>query len=74
MLTSILQLFAEREGALSVQEICVALKIDSSALKPMLELLEKKGRIEKVELPCSKSCTGGCTCSDSMIFYKAVKL
>ncbi|MBN2685665.1 MAG: hypothetical protein JXR40_10325 [Pontiellaceae bacterium] len=73
MLSSILQLLRERSGALSVQEISLALVIDSSALHPMLELLERKGRIVKIELPCKKSCTGGCTQSDAMIFYKVAE-
>ena len=57
-------------GTLSVQEIALALGIDPSALRPMLELLERKGRVLKVELPCKKACTGGCTQSDAMTFYK----
>jgi predicted transcriptional regulator len=69
MLSSIVKLLNER-GALSVQEIVLALKIDSSALHPMLELLVKKGKILKVELPCKTGCAGGCTQSDTMIFYK----
>ncbi len=69
MFNSIVNLLTER-GALSVQEISFALKIDSSALHPMLEMLERKGKLEKVELPCKSACAGGCTKSDSMIFYK----
>jgi DNA-binding IclR family transcriptional regulator len=37
MLSSIVNLLQERGGALSVQEISLALKVDSSALHPMLE-------------------------------------
>jgi predicted transcriptional regulator len=69
MLSSIVKLLNER-GALSVQEIALALTIDSSALHPMLELLVQKGKILKVELPCKTGCAGGCTQSDTMIFYK----
>lgn len=69
MLSNIIKLLNER-GALSVQEISLALGIDSSALHPMLETLSHKGKIVKVEMPCKKACTGGCTQSDSMIFYK----
>ncbi len=71
MLSQIQKLLNER-GALSVQEIALALKIDSSALHPMLEMLVRKGKILKVELPCKTACAGGCTQSDSMIFYKPV--
>ncbi len=69
MLSQIQKLLNER-GALSVQEIALALKIDSSALHPMLEMLVRKGKILKVELPCKTACAGGCTQSDSMTYYK----
>ena len=69
MLGSIIKLLNER-GALSVQEIALALDIDSGALRPMLEMLERKGKVLKVELPCKTACAGGCTKADSMIFYK----
>jgi predicted ArsR family transcriptional regulator len=69
MLGSIVKLLNER-GALSVQEIALALEIDAGALRPMLEMLERKGKVLKVELPCKTGCAGGCTKSDSMSFYK----
>jgi len=62
----------EERGALSVQEISLALDVESSALVPMLEMLERKGRILKVELPCKTGCAGGCTKTDAMLFYRAV--
>ena len=73
MLSAIVRILRER-GALSVQEIALALDIESSALHPMLEMLERKGRIIRVELPCSTGCAGGCTQADSMIFYKSAEL
>lgn len=69
MLSSIVKLLNER-GALSVQEISLALEIDSSALHPMLEMLERKGKIVKIELPCKTGCAAGCSTSDTMTFYK----
>ena len=69
MLSSIVNLLNER-GALSIQEIALALDIESSALRPMLEMLERKGKIIRVELPCGTGCAGGCTEADSMNFYK----
>jgi predicted ArsR family transcriptional regulator len=69
VLSSIVKLLDER-GTLSVQEISLALGVESSALRPMLELLERKAKVLKVELPCKKACTGGCTKSDAMTFYK----
>ena len=69
MLSSIVNLLKERGGALSVQEISLALDIESSALYPMLELLVQKKKIIKVELPCKTGCAGGCTQADTMIYY-----
>ncbi len=71
MLSSIVNLLQERGGALSVQEISLALDVDSSALYPMLEMLVRKGKIIKVELPCKTGCAGGCTQADTMVFYRA---
>ena len=71
MLSSIIKLLKER-GALSVQEISLAVDIDSSALHPMLEMLVQKEKILKVELPCKTGCAGGCTKADTMIFYKVM--
>ncbi|MDH3981658.1 MAG: FeoC-like transcriptional regulator [Kiritimatiellaceae bacterium] len=71
MLSSIVKLLNER-GALSVQEISLVNGIESSALRPMLEVLEQKGKILKVQMPCKKACAGGCRESDSMTFYKPV--
>jgi predicted transcriptional regulator len=70
MLSGIVKLLRER-GTLSVQEISLALDVESSALQPMLEMLVQKGKILKVELPCKTGCAGGCTKADSMTFYKA---
>jgi predicted ArsR family transcriptional regulator len=71
VLSSIIKLLTERE-TLSVQDISLSLGIESSALRPMLDLLERKGKVEKMELPCKKKCAGGCTQSDAMTFYKRV--
>ena len=71
MLGSIVKLLNDR-GALSVQEIGLVIGIETSALRPMLDMLARKGKILKVELPCKTTCAGGCTKSDVMTFYKVV--
>ncbi len=74
MLGSIVKLLSER-GALSVQEIALALKVDSSALHPMLNMLERKGKIEKIEISCKGGCSGcaqSCDGVDAMTYYKSV--
>jgi predicted ArsR family transcriptional regulator len=70
MLGSIIKLLKER-GAISIQEIALALDIDPSALRPMLDMLERKGKIMKVELPCKSGCAAGCAKADTMNYYKA---
>ena len=74
MLSSIAKLLDER-GVLSVQEIGLVLGIESSALHPMLDLLERKGRIKKLALACGKSCSScpsRCSDPDAMTYYKPV--
>jgi predicted transcriptional regulator len=72
MLGEIQKLLKER-GAMSVKELALALQIESGALYPMLEMLQLKGRIEKLELPCGGGCSS-CNCSDvdGLTYYKAV--
>ena len=72
MLSSIIKLLNER-GTLSVQEIAIALSIDSSALHPMLAMLVAKGKIQKLEIPCKGGCSGcasSCASADAMTYYK----
>lgn len=71
MLKQITDLLLER-GSLSVKEIALALVIDVGALRPMLELLEQKGRIKKIALPCGGGCSS-CNCADmdNLTYYKA---
>ena len=69
VLSSVIALLEER-GTLSVLEISQQLEIESSALHPMLELLVRKAKIEKEELPCRSGCAGGCESADQMLFYK----
>ena len=69
MLSGIVKLLQER-GALSVQEISLALGIESGALQPMLEMLARKGKILKVELPCKTGGAAGGSKSDTMTFFR----
>ena len=69
VLSNMLALLDER-GTLSVLEISQIVEVESSALHPMLELLERKAKIQKVELPCKSGCAGGCETADHMLFFK----
>jgi len=72
MLNKILELLQTR-GTLSVTEIALALQSDASAIRPMLDLLEQKGKIKKLPLPCSGSCAGcagSCASLDAMTYYQ----
>ncbi|MFA6302412.1 MAG: FeoC-like transcriptional regulator [Legionella sp.] len=50
--------FIAREGVVSTQQLSREFKIDFSALKPMLDLWEKKGAIEKCQqqTKCQSTC------------------
>ena len=56
MLSEIIKLL-EEQGALSLKEIARQLHADISAVEGMLELLENKGRIERLDTKCSR-CKG----------------
>ena len=73
MLSEIQKLLKER-GAMSVKELALALKSDASALLPMLDLLVRKGRVVKLDLPCKGGCSC-CDCADAAlrVYYKAVQ-
>ena len=57
---------------MSVSELALALRTDAGALSPMLEMLEQKGRIHKLDLPCGGGCSS-CNCADvaKMTYYEA---
>ena len=62
MFNKILELLREK-GSLSISEIAFALQSDVSAVRPMLDLLERKGKIKKrKDLPCSINFCTGCRC------------
>ena len=71
MLSEIQKLLKER-GAMSVKELALALKSDASALLPMLDLLVRKGRVVKLDLPCKGGCSS-CDCGDADLraYYKS---
>ena len=56
MLTDILQLLKAR-GPMSLAEIARHFRSEVSAIEGMLEVLKSKGRIERLDTPCS-NCKG----------------
>jgi len=70
MFSEITKLLKER-GSMSIRELALALDMESAALIPMLELLEEKGRIQKIDLPCGTGCSS-CNCDnmDALTYYK----
>ena len=56
MLTEIIKLLKER-GPVSLAELARHFQTDVPAMQGMLELLEKKGRIQRLETNCSR-CKG----------------
>lgn len=72
MFNEIAKLLGER-GSMSIKELGLALQIEPSALHPMLDLLEQKGRIQKLDLPCGGGCSS-CNCADmdGLTYYQVV--
>lgn len=70
MFSEITKLLKER-GSMSIRQLALALGIESGALIPMLEMLEGKGRILKIDLPCGTGCSS-CNCDnmDGLTYYK----
>jgi len=68
LLLQIKKYIAER-GTASLQEMAWHFRMENSALQPMLELLVKKGQIQKIE--CNSCCNGACSscCPDAAEFY-----
>ena len=71
MLADIQRLLSKR-GVLSASEISAELGVDREALGPMLDMLERKGRVERMEPACrsvcrSMRCAG---CPSDNCFYK----
>lgn len=56
MLSEILKLLDER-GAMSLTEMSIHFQTDLSAMEGMLDMLEHKGRIERLQAKCS-GCSG----------------
>jgi putative ferrous iron transport protein C len=56
MLTEIIKLLKER-GPMSLAELARHFQTDISVMQGMLEILERKGRIQRLETKCSK-CKG----------------
>lgn len=61
MLTAILQMLREH-GPQSAGRLAVHFQTDLAAMDGMLETLERKGRVQRLEARCSrcKGCAGGC--------------
>ena len=71
MLTEILKLLAER-GPMSLAEISRHFNSEVSAMQGMLEMLEAKGRIERLDTKCS-NCKGCIEVKpEDAAIYKAV--
>jgi len=74
MLSEILRLASERR-VVSVCDLTLALGVDAEALQPMLDLLERKGRLRGVDPPCKGNACAGCAAgrSGAMRLYAFVE-
>lgn len=64
--------YISQRGTVSLQEMAWHFRMESRALRPMLELLEKKGQIQRHE--CSACCCSSCGSCDpeSVEFYSKI--
>ena len=72
MLREIKQLLRER-GGMTLRELAVHFKMETTALEPMLQVLVDKGTVRVAEAGCDtgqKSCTG-CSREDRLIYSLA---
>ena len=56
-----IQTYIASHGTVSIQDLALKFHTDSDALQPMLQRLNRKGRIR--QLPIPEKCDG-CTCCD----------
>ncbi len=73
MLKSILEYLKTRDAA-CLSEIAAHLEAEPEAVRPMLELLEARGRIRRQSVDRPQGC-GGCTACrpDALILWEAVR-
>lgn len=72
MLSEILRLLESR-GAMSLRELAIHFRVEPSALEGMLELLERKGRVERLDSRC-RGCKGCVEMRrEDCLLYRAVR-
>lgn len=66
MIVSRLEHYLREHRRAALSDMAIALNADADALRPMLGMLERKGRIRR--LPAGTACGGGCSkCHPSTI-------
>lgn len=66
MIVSRLEQYLREHRRAALSDMAIALNADADALRPMLGMLERKGRIRR--LPAGTACGGGCSkCHPSTI-------
>jgi len=64
----------EQHRRLSLRELSSALNSQPEAVEPIMELLVKKGKAQKVSFNCSRGSCSGCVCSsrEDVIIFEPV--
>ncbi len=73
MLSEILK-FMKRSNQVSLKDIAVHFRMESSAVEPMMDILLRKGKVKLFGAECSSGSCSGCSCSsrESMMLYTLV--
>ncbi|MCK5035947.1 MAG: sugar metabolism transcriptional regulator [Candidatus Sabulitectum sp.] len=70
MLSEIVRL-VKMSNQISLKDIAIHFRMESSAVEPMMDILLRKGRVRLFGAECSSDSCSGCSCSsrESMLLY-----
>lgn len=70
MLSEIVRL-VKRNNQISLRDIAIHFRMESSAVEPMMDILLRKGKVKLFGAECLSGSCSGCSCSsrESMMLY-----
>lgn len=64
--------YLEERGRAPLTDLCTRFSVEADALRPMLQMWERKGRVRRLEAGTA-SCNGCCGCGSTPEVYEWVK-